>query len=105
MFRYRNIRVYPRLCGGTYAGVCGGRGGWGLSPPVRGNQGRTMGRRKIKGSIPACAGEPLMQERAAEAAAVYPRLCGGTSIMVDCERHIEGLSPPVRGNPVRSGGG
>ena len=31
---------------------------------------------------------------------VYPRLCGGTYLPVHCDSSIQGLSPPVRGNPL-----
>ena len=50
--------VYPRVCGGTFAGVVGRARLLGLSPRVRGNLGRGMGSSGGVGSIPACAGEP-----------------------------------------------
>ena len=50
--------VYPRLCGGTVSKSTGFNRGSGLSPPVRGNQGALPLCQLIKGSIPACAGEP-----------------------------------------------
>ena len=52
-------RVYPRVCGGTKSScrsrLCAG----GLSPRVRGNRLTDSQAAFRKGSIPACAGEPL----------------------------------------------
>ena len=53
-------RVYPRVCGGTDittrpAGLL-----LGLSPRVRGNRVKIALLFAIQGSIPACAGEPLV---------------------------------------------
>ena len=31
---------------------------------------------------------------------VYPRVCGGTAVTADRDKHIPGLSPRVRGNPT-----
>ena len=55
----RESRVYPRVCGGTFASgekrsICPG-----LSPRVRGNQSMCKIITSSSGSIPACAGEPL----------------------------------------------
>ena len=52
----------------------------------------------VKGSIPACAGEPSTKAAAIPRAVVYPRVCGGTQgdgLKGDLAR---GLSPRVRGN-------
>ena len=74
--------------------------GLGLSPRVRGNlllHGQdVVGER----SIPACAGEPSTQRSRESTAAVYPRVCGGTSDMPPRPRRSPGLSPRVRGNPL-----
>ena len=52
------VWVYPRVCGGTYCW----RGYWlrqkGLSPRVRGNLRAVVHPAVLRGSIPACAGEP-----------------------------------------------
>ena len=52
-------RVYPRVCGGSSTATPAG--GWmtGLSPRVRGKRLPGRGRRGVRGSIPACAGEAL----------------------------------------------
>ena len=55
-----------------------------------------------KGSIPACAGEPVTASGLALTRWVYPRVCGGTHPAVRVGAAIPGLSPRVRGNP---GGG
>ena len=50
---------YPRVCGGTPRIRCGGNGGTGLSPRVRGNRRDRQAIEPREGTIPACAGEPL----------------------------------------------
>ena len=80
----------------------------GLSPRVRGNPLSPRRRNAIYGSIPACAGEPVIIQRMSLSSAVYPRVCGGTVYprvcggthwpsSSFCARN--GLSPRVRGNP------
>ena len=112
------LTVYPRVCGGTscrtlmdpsrvYPRVCGGTG-----------SSLAWWRALRKGSIPACAGEPLMRRRRQalrglsprvrgnrvshvadqSPAWVYPRVCGGTGDRDKNRRSAEGLSPRVRGN-------
>ena len=94
----RADRVYPRVCGGTKAPGGYRRIEGGLSPRVRGNQGVGAGPCMGKGSIPACAGEPLLLGALYVGAEVYPRVCGGTvRILIRCEID-KGLSPRVRGN-------
>ena len=90
--------VYPRVCGGTRY--------WpyrilpiaGLSPRVRGNRRRAIQIADIRRSIPACAGEPRVCTAAPYAAAVYPRVCGGTGVQHRRGVRTAGLSPRVRGN-------
>ena len=53
------VRVYPRVCGGTPAEVLREAVQQGLSPRVRGNRHIRLGQPFMKGSIPACAGEPI----------------------------------------------
>ena len=71
----------------------------GLSPRVRGNPDAAGGRRCLRRSIPACAGEPALFSTGRNSAKVYPRVCGGTGFSrpLRCQRW--GLSPRVRGNP------
>ena len=49
-------------------------------------------------SIPACAGEPVCIHRTRRADWVYPRVCGGTRLIVSGVNTVRGLSPRVRGN-------
>ena len=92
--------VYPRLCGGTRNGDRPVRGDNGLSPPVRGNRGLRRVKWWAGRSIPACAGEPSISDTIPTPRKVYPRLCGGTARSDIPRANADGLSPPVRGNPL-----
>ena len=72
----------------------------GLSPRMRGNQGRREGTSPSEGSIPAYAGEPYQRAAKRAEGQVYPRVCGGTRTMPDMHDYISGLSPRMRGNPI-----
>ena len=54
-----SLRVYPRVCGGTDLGPRTVDRTTGLSPRVRGNRDPDLRRVPRRGSIPACAGEPV----------------------------------------------
>ncbi len=71
--------VYPRVCGGTASAGANITGAHGLSPRVRGNPRAGHVALRHRGSIPACAGEPLRAGGVASKGGVYPRVCGGTS--------------------------
>ena len=73
----------------------------GLSPRVRGNLDTLPGDVAIYGSIPACAGEPWCGNAGGICARVYPRVCGGTERYHRLLAPVQGLSPRVRGNPIR----
>ena len=73
------IRVYPRVCGGTFTIPIVQVSVDGLSPRVRGNRAPRDGDSGAGGSIPACAGEPDDHTLLTVATRVYPRVCGGTS--------------------------
>ena len=70
---------------------------------MRGNQRSAGADAGASGSIPACAGEPWTTARTTASRRVYPRVCGGTAAAPTGPDQNEGLSPRVRGNPVRSG--
>ena len=93
-------RVYPRVCGGTQHRRRRGHHIGGLSPRVRGNPAATKSACERTRSIPACAGEPRKSARARPIPRVYPRVCGGTSIVFSTRWPYHGLSPRVRGNPT-----
>ena len=77
--------VYPRVCGGTLHVFVDLPRPVGLSPRVRGNRTRRRQPALPRGSIPACAGEPVV-----------------SLVWISSQ---EGLSPRVRGNrePFRAG--
>ena len=91
--------VYPRVCGGTDVRNAAGDELPGLSPRVRGNRQHLIHDGRIRGSIPACAGEPWRSTSSARPPQVYPRVCGGTRCRASSRRADWGLSPRVRGNP------
>ena len=65
---------------------------------MRGNRIRKRGLAGVRGSIPACAGEPPERGAGSRMVAVYPRVCGGTAAAMTLPLGVEGLSPRVRGN-------
>ena len=70
----------------------------GLSPRGRGNPVASPSASSPPGSIPAWAGEPPPLGYSKAAAAVYPRVGGGTAIVPTARTAREGLSPRGRGN-------
>ena len=56
----------------------------------------------LRGSIPACAGEPRESSFGQPLSGVYPRVCGGTPAGMMPMNTAAGLSPRVRGNLVGS---
>ena len=96
--KHSNLWVYPRVCGGTSVLTGSDDDEPGLSPRVRGNRGRLGLAFGFVGSIPACAGEPLLRRFPVRRLAVYPRVCGGTARAVRQRGRRLGLSPRVRGN-------
>ena len=95
------LSVYPRVCGGTGLGGAVDVARSGLSPRVRGNPNVTLFWLMGLLSIPACAGEPSACLPLSRPLAVYPRVCGGTHTLADSGLGASGLSPRVRGNPIR----
>ena len=95
--------VYPRVCGGTAKEPGITIKILGLSPRVRGNLARTASMATRIGSIPACAGEPDTENGFILQWKVYPRVCGGTFCVLNQGGLVQGLSPRVRGNPLRCG--
>ena len=94
-------RVYPRVCGGTRSRRWTARASSGLSPRVRGNHVLLADEVPARGSIPACAGEPVGLHEIVSLSGVYPRVCGGTDTVADRAALGHGLSPRVRGNRLR----
>ena len=100
--RTPKARVYPRVCGGTCVAPDEDQHELGLSPRVRGNPQQAAFQLRRKGSIPACAGEPRIPRSPSAHGGVYPRVCGGTLPCTVGRRMVPGLSPRVRGNPLRT---
>ena len=73
-------KVYPRVCGGATGKTGTTETRIGLSPRVRGSLKSQSLLVPDEGSIPACAGEPVITATAAAKTAVYPRVCGGAAI-------------------------
>ena len=96
----REGRVYPRVCGGTFAPDVSAAFNGGLSPRVRGNRREVVEQHARGGSIPACAGEPGAKTERYDVLWVYPRVCGGTAPSTSRTDGFPGLSPRVRGNLI-----
>ena len=94
----RRSGVYPRAYGGTHGDSPTRSGLPGLSPRVRGNHIATLPQLLQTRSIPARTGEPWRSSRSIQRLQVYPRAYGGTRIMIEDRKHLDGLSPRVRGN-------
>ena len=90
--------VYPRVCGGTTRLPDGQVRLWGLSPRMRGNHLDYLVFGRLYGSIPAYAGEPAPIPPKYLSTGVYPRVCGGTSLVKFDGTSSAGLSPRMRGN-------
>ena len=101
MVRARRRWVYPRACGGTETVTSDSASVNGLSPRVRGNLVAHYHRSGAERSIPARAGEPPWVSCHPVSPAVYPRACGGTGSGTTAVASVSGLSPRVRGNPLR----
>ncbi len=95
-----HMGVYPRVCGG--AGTVGAAlyRHVGLSPRVRGSRRHRLCNRDRRGSIPACAGEPVKALLQTKDIGVYPRVCGGAMTRHRPSLLSTGLSPRVRGSQV-----
>ncbi len=89
---------YPRVCGGTTMVRPPSTGSSGLSPRVRGNRDHPDNDGIGCGTIPACAGEPVLKALFDALEKDYPRVCGGTDLRNATAIPPNGLSPRVRGN-------
>ena len=97
--RHGQVRVYPRVCGGTQQRRRLSGDAQGLSPRMRGNREPGYGAHRYARSIPAYAGEPLPDLPVRWGITVYPRVCGGTAQLRRSKPDKLGLSPRMRGNP------
>ena len=76
--------------------------GDGLSPRLRGNPPDTRPSPPFCRSIPAPAGEPAPPAGLIADWWVYPRACGGTNADHAGNSYYDGLSPRLRGNPLKT---
>ena len=93
--------VYPRVGGGTLKQLRSSFQSPGLSPRGRGNLRAVLHPDHSRRSIPAWAGEPASRYARTAMTWVYPRVGGGTSLVVSIRRSSPGLSPRGRGNRPR----
>ena len=68
--------VHPRVCGEALSGIRPPAPDAGPSPRVRGSRVRCKLLRTTKGSIPACAGKPMVVSIFMHPPGVHPRVCG-----------------------------
>ena len=98
MIAYRD---HPRVCGEHGCKMAYMPGMMGSSPRVRGTLGRRAQRRRIRGIIPACAGNTLRAGVLRAHLRDHPRVCGEHPMGLRQLRRTEGSSPRVRGTLAR----
>ncbi len=91
-------RVDPRVCGGAVRCACSRSPLRGRSPRVRGSLADGGQQAANDGSIPACAGEPMVRRCVPRSTGVDPRVCGGACGRMYCGWRSLGRSPRVRGS-------
>ena len=91
------------MCGGSYRRGLPTPAAAGLSPRVRGKLVRHFRCGAHPRSIPACAGEATPTPAEIYQAAVYPRVCGGSTAAAARPPLGGGLSPRVRGKRKETG--
>ena len=95
---HRWAGAYPRACGGALRFMAARSVAWGLSPRMRGSRGqRDLGVR-LRGPIPAHAGEPFGSGCCWGSSWAYPRACGGAAARAAAIAADWGLSPRMRGS-------
>ena len=97
-------RVYPRMRGGAIAMRLARQSKGGLSPHARGSLNMDSQSVSMRGSIPACAGEPQRLGRRRPRFRVYPRMRGGAAMENLGPSAAQGLSPHARGSRLARGG-
>ena len=93
--------VYPRVYGESHPEIAAARRDKGLSPRVRGIRSRSRPKSCRQRSIPACTGNPHLAVHRARRQGVYPRVYGESWHTELPARTGTGLSPRVRGIPVK----
>ena len=98
LIRIVTSRVYPRVCGAACLTDEATTFNPGLSPRVRGSRVLHVRTAQVRGSIPACAGQPGHPRCSGWCATVYPRVCGAAPSTHTVFPGCSGLSPRVRGS-------
>ena len=93
-------RVHPRVCGEAEIDIWNADSLTGPSPRVRGSQPPPDELADPGGSIPACAGKPVVSAPMLILVAVHPRVCGEAGHPRHWKRTRPGPSPRVRGSPA-----
>ena len=94
----RRRGVHPRVCGEARALAAVLAVSGGPSPRVRGSLVALGPRRRVVGSIPACAGKPDSGPGSGSRSRVHPRVCGEASTRIGICATARGPSPRVRGS-------
>ncbi len=92
---------HPRVGGGTRATHIEPTCTPGPSPRGRGNLGAAVDAHRLRGAIPAWAGEPVPVERTLTHGQGHPRVGGGTAAAMRSAWGLVGPSPRGRGNHPR----
>ena len=91
-------RVHPRVCGEACGTFSNKSPATGPSPRVRGSLEAIAEASGITGSIPACAGKPLILDALVAMLWVHPRVCGEAPRWAGRGCSCRGPSPRVRGS-------
>ena len=90
-------RDHPRMCGEHHAGSAREDRHAGSSPHVRGTPYRPFGSIRVRGIIPACAGNTQTNIHARPHPRDHPRMCGEHPPSSCSASSCAGSSPHVRG--------
>ena len=93
--------VYPRVLGERSKITIAGTAYYGLSPCARGTRLVVVGEFDSSRFIPVCSGNANKPPTSAIGYAVYPRVLGERSELLEEQRRFNGLSPCARGTPSR----
>ena len=97
----RSSQAYPRPRGGAPEATESPSAEEGLSPPARGSRTGSAIPQRVRGPIPARAGEPIAVLTPFGFCWAYPRPRGGAILRLEALGLTGGLSPPARGSLVR----
>ena len=96
---YRMRRDHPRVCGEHRKRPEGQTAARGSSPRMRGTHASRMISARVKGIIPAYAGNTRIATCIASCPWDHPRVCGEHTLGKIVRSHLRGSSPRMRGTP------